>query len=126
MNQEILRKHRQELYVHLTTELLPFWIKRAVDREHGGFVTHFDQWGNDSGEDEKSLIAQTRSIYTYASAHRAGYGEGQLAEMARHGVDYLLNRMWDAEHGGFYWMTNRRGEVLNDQKIIYGQSFAIY
>lgn len=126
MTNEIFGQYRQELHTHLTSELLPFWTTRTADYTHGGFITHFDQFGNDSGEDEKSLIAQTRSIYTYASAHRAGYGGGQLGELARHGVDYLLSRMWDDEHGGFYWMTNRRGEVLNDQKIVYGQSFAIY
>lgn len=126
MTPETLQRYRQELHTHLTEELLPFWMSRAVDQQHGGFITHFDRHGNDSGEDEKSLIAQTRSVYTYASAHRAGYGDGKLADMARHGVDYLLSRMWDDEHGGFYWMTNRRGDVVNDQKIVYGQSFAIY
>jgi len=136
MTKQTLQQCRQELHTHLTTELLPFWIKRTADPVHGGFITHFDQYGNDSGEDEKSLIAQTRSIYTYSSAHRAGYAGvagppvrpdgGQLAELARHGVDYLLSRMWDDEYGGFYWMTNHRGDVLNDQKIGYGQSFAIY
>lgn len=131
MTNEILRQCRQELHTHLTTELLPFWTTRTADYVNGGFITHFDQQGNDSGEDEKSLIAQTRSIYTYSSAHRAGYAggaseQGSLADLARHGVDYLLTRMWDEEHGGFYWMTNRKGEVLNDQKIVYGQSFAIY
>ena len=126
MNQQTLLQCRHELYTHLTEELLPFWTKRTADREHGGFITHFDRYGHDSGEDEKSLIAQTRSVYTYASAHRAGYGDGKLSELARHGVDYLLSRLWDTEHDGFYWMTNRRGEVLNDQKIVYGQSFALY
>ena len=126
MTNNTLQHYRQELHTHLTTELLPFWTTRTADYTNGGFITHFDQYGNDTGEDEKSLIAQTRSVYTYASAHRAGYGTGQLADLARHGVDYLLAHMWDEEHGGFYWMTNRRGEVLNDQKIIYGQSFAIY
>ncbi|QMW00658.1 AGE family epimerase/isomerase [Spirosoma foliorum] len=126
MTNETLQQYRQEMHDHLTNELLPFWMQRAVDRGNGGFITHFDQHGNDSGEDEKSLIAQTRSIYTYASAHRAGYGNGELADMARHGVDYLITNMWDQEYGGFYWMTNRKGEVLIDQKIVYGQSFAIY
>lgn len=131
MTNETLVRHRQELHTHLTTELLPFWTARTADYVNGGFITHFDEHGHDSGEDEKSLIAQTRSIYTYSSAHRAGYGGGEsgqcsMADLARHGVDYLLTRMWDDEHGGFYWMTNRKGEVLNDQKVVYGQSFAIY
>ncbi|QJW90032.1 N-acylglucosamine 2-epimerase [Spirosoma taeanense] len=126
MTKETLMQCRQELHTHLTQELLPFWVNRSPDRQHGGFITQFDQYGTDTGEDEKSLIAQTRSIYTYASAHRAGYGNGELADLARHGVDYLLNQMWDDEFGGFYWMTNRQGEVINDQKIVYGQSFALY
>jgi len=126
MTTNSLRQCRQEMHTHLTTELLPFWTARTVDDINGGFITHFDQYGADTGEDEKSLIAQARSIYTYSSAHRAGYGGGDLAELARHGVDYLLTHMWDQEYGGFYWMTNRQGEVTNDQKIVYGQSFAIY
>ena len=126
MSPDALSRLRDEAHHHLTTELLPFWVARARDDAHGGFITHFDQHGHDTGEDEKSLIAQTRSVYTYASAHRAGYGGGHLADFARHGVDYLLDTMWDTEHGGFFWMTNRRGEVTNDQKIAYGQSFAIY
>jgi len=121
-----LQQCRQEMHAHLTTELLPFWTARTADEINGGFITHFDQYGADTGEDEKSLIAQARSIYTYASAHRAGYGNGDLAGLARHGVDYLITRLWDQEYGGFYWMTNRQGEVIDDQKIVYGQSFAIY
>lgn len=117
---------RDEIINYLNTGLLPFWITRTVDTQYGGFLTHFDQFGNDSGEDEKSLIAQSRSVFTYSSAHRAGYGGGKLAEMAKQGVDFLLDKMWDSEYGGFYWMVNRKGEVTIDEKIVYGHSFAIY
>lgn len=117
---------RDEIKNYLNSGLLPFWITRTVDTENGGFLTHFDQFGNDSGEDEKSLIAQSRSVFTYSSAHRAGYGGGKLAEMAKHGVDFLIDKMWDNEYGGFYWMVNRKGEVTIDEKIVYGHSFAIY
>lgn len=117
---------RDEIINYLNTGLLPFWITRTVDTQYGGFLTHFDQFGNDSGEDEKSLIAQSRSVFTYSSAHRAGYGGGKLAEMAKQGVDFLLDKMWDNEYGGFYWMVNRKGEVTIDEKIVYGHSFAIY
>jgi len=111
---------------HLVHELLPFWTTRMIDHRQGGYITHFDENGQDTGEDEKSLISQSRSVYTLASAHREGYGEGKLAEMAQHGVRYLVDRMWDREHGGFFWMTDRAGNVTNDKKILYGHSFAIY
>lgn len=121
-----IKKYRDEAENHLVNELLPFWIQRMIDFENGGYITHFDERGNDTGEDEKSLIAQTRCLFTLSSAHRAGYGEGKLAVMAKHGFDFLIQKMWDAEYGGFFWMANRKGEILNDQKIIYGHSFAIY
>lgn len=126
MNSEQIKNYRDEAFDHLTKELLPFWEKRCVDAEFGGYITHFDNAGEDSGEDEKSLIAQTRSVYTFSSAHRAGYGEGRYAEIARHGVDFLINKMWDQENGGFYWLMDRKGDVKIDEKIVYGHSFAIY
>lgn len=117
---------RDEAHHHLTRELLPFWLTRCRDDVHGGFITHFDQHGRDSGEDQKSLIAQSRMVFTMASAHRAGYGGGACAEFARHGVDFLLDRMWDRQRGGFYWTVDRKGDVQIDKKIVYGLSFAIY
>lgn len=126
MNKTEISSLKAEAENHLLNELLPFWTSRMKDEVNGGFLTHFDKNGLDTGEDEKSLIAQTRCIYTIASAHRAGYGAGKLADLARHGVDFLINKMWDPQHGGFFWMMNRKGEVKIDQKIIYGHSFAIY
>lgn len=126
MNKKEIVDYRNEAKNHLLKELLPFWTTRMIDKINGGYLTHFDQNGNDTNEDEKSLIAQTRSLYTLSSAHRAGYGEGKLASLAQHGVDFLVNKMWDEKHGGFYWMVDRKGNLKNDQKIIYGHSFAIY
>src|SRR5674476_479033 len=104
MNKNEVLTLKQEAEYHLVNELLPFWTTRMIDKTNGGYITHFDKDGNDSGEDEKSLIAQTRCLYTISSAHRAGYGNGQYAKLARHGADFLINKMWDKEYGGFYWI----------------------
>ena len=126
MNMEETLLLRTEAENHLVNELLPFWISRFEDKINGGFITHFDEKGNDTGEDEKSLIAQSRCLYTIASAFRAGYGGEEFVRLAKHGADFLINKMWDRENGGFYWMMDRMGNVKIDRKIIYGQSFAIY
>ncbi|WP_025762071.1 AGE family epimerase/isomerase [Dyadobacter tibetensis] len=126
MRIEQIQGYRDQAYQHLTTALLPFWETRCVDHVNGGFITHFDHAGNDSGEDEKSLIAQSRTVYTFSAAHRAGYGEGRYAQIAGHGVDFMIEKMWDKENGGFYWLMNRKGDVAIDEKIVYGHSFAIY
>ncbi|WP_044240753.1 AGE family epimerase/isomerase [Flexithrix dorotheae] len=111
---------------HLTNELLPFWTKRCVDEKNGGYLTNFDTEGKDTGLDEKSFLAQARTIYTLSSAHRAGYGKGELMAIAKHGVDFIIDKFWDQENGGFFWLSDRAGNILIDQKIIYGHSFAIY
>jgi mannobiose 2-epimerase len=126
MDRDTLTTCRDELKDTLEKELLPFWLDRCRDKANGGFITHFDAKGRDTGEDEKSLIAQTRTVYTMSSAHRAGYGGGRCAEYASHGVDFLIDRMWDDKHGGFFWTVNRKGEAAIDKKILYGLSFAIY
>jgi mannose/cellobiose epimerase-like protein (N-acyl-D-glucosamine 2-epimerase family) len=126
MNRDEINSLRNEAENHLVNELLPFWTTRMVDEKNGGFITHFDRYGKDSGEDEKSLIAQTRCLYTVSSAHRAGYGGGKYIGLAKHGADFLIDKMWDREHGGLYWMMDRKGNVKIDRKIIYGHSFAIY
>ena len=108
---------QQEIKEYTENALLPFWIQRTIDPVNGGFITHFDELGNDTGKDEKSLIAQTRSIFTYSQAYRHGFGGEVMLEMAKNGVQFLLNNMWDSTHGGFYWMVDRAGKPINKQKI---------
>ncbi len=126
MQKEEINKCLKEAENHLVNELLPFWTTRMMDYSYGGYITHFDKDGNDTGDDEKSLIAQSRSVYTLSSAHRAGYGEGEFAGLAEHGIKFMINKMWDKKDGGFYWMMDRAGNVSIDKKILYGHSFAIY
>ncbi len=121
-----IQDYKQECENHLNNELLPFWFDRALDTNNGGFITHFDKDGLDTGEDEKSMLGQARSIYVFSSAYRNGYKAEQSADFARNGVDFLIEKMWDSVHGGFYWLTDRKGNVKIDEKILYGQSFAIY
>lgn len=128
MNVEIknILKLKSQAQEHLENELLPFWLDRCLDEKNGGFITHFDKNGNDAKTDEKSLISQARTIYTMASAHRAGYGDGRCADFATHGMDFLIEKFWDKAHGGFFWMADRQGNIIEDKKILYGQSFALY
>lgn len=126
MQKEEINIYLKEAENHLVNELLPFWTTRMMDYKNGGYITHFDKEGLDTGEDEKSLIAQSRSVFTLSSAHRAGYGEGKFASMAEHGIRFMIDKMWDKKFGGFFWMMDRSGNVSIDKKIIYGHSFAIY
>ncbi|MFP3959112.1 MAG: AGE family epimerase/isomerase [Spirochaetaceae bacterium] len=119
-------QHRSELTRHLERELLPFWLNRCIDGTNGGFLTHFDCDGNDTGEDEKSLIAQTRSVFSFSLAARHGWQGERCLEAARHGVRFLTEHMWDEANEGFFWTVTRRGEPAERRKVLYGHSFAVY
>jgi mannobiose 2-epimerase len=121
-----LQRLYEEIDRHLNEELIPFWTTHGVDPEHGGFLTYLDVNGEVTGESTKTLICQTRLIYTSSSAHRNGLGGGVFLERAKQGVDFLLEHFWDKEYGGWYWTTAGDGTPENESKLAYGQSFAIY
>ena len=116
----------QRTHAYLSDVLLPFWMERAPDREHGGFLTWFDERGIATGETTKTFLSQIRLLYTFSAAQRAGCGGGLCAELARNAADFLLAHYWDDEHGGWYWIADRTGHPTHTQKIGYGQCFAMY
>ena len=115
---------RTEAY--LTDKLLPFWLDNAADPEGGGYLTYFDRDGKRTGETDKTLLMQIRTLFTMSSAHRAGYGGGRCAELAKMGADFILDNYWDEANEGWVWIADRAGKPIFTGKIGYGHCFAIY
>lgn len=117
---------RRQAEAALADNVMPFWASHAVDDRHGGFVTHLDRAGQWLGPTDKYLVPQARLVWTFAAAHRHGLvGKGYL-DMAAAGARFLVERMWDAEVGGFHWTVQRDGRPLIRDKDTYGQAFAIF
>ena len=111
-------------------QLLDAWYPRAVDHEAGGFLSAFDWKWNPVGEQEKMIVTQSRHVWTTAQAAMWTNDEA-YAEMSRHGVAFLRDRMLDAEHGGFYWLVTRDGTPIPEAdgrvvKQAYGVAFGVY
>jgi len=116
----------EEVQNHLSNELIPFWLSHGVDDEHGGFLTYLDKDGNPTGETLKTLVCQLRMIFTAASAHRAHLGDGAFLDIAKQGVDFLLDHFWDDEYDGWFWTCRQDGAPDNMSKLSYGHSFGVY
>ncbi len=124
---------RAELNEVLRANILRFWLDKSIDREHGGYYMHFDEAGARKAENTKAIVTQARTLWLFSRASRNDFeGRGlpvrqDLLAAARHGFHFLRDRMWDAEHGGFYWMLDPvAGKVPMPAKHLYGQSFALY
>lgn len=123
---ERLRAFRDQTFRYLTSSLLPFWLERSPDPEYGGFLTYFDRSGHPTGETDKTFLMQIRMLYTMASAHRAGYGDGRCAQLASEGARFILDHYWDDTEGGWIWIADRSGRPVLQDKVGYGQCFALY
>ena len=42
-----LQGHLNTVEDHLNNGIIPFWFERALDKEHGGFLTNFDEQGKE-------------------------------------------------------------------------------
>jgi mannobiose 2-epimerase len=108
----------------LTGDILPFWARRTVDRENGGFYGAIDCDGVVDPEAPRAAVIHTRILWAYSAACRIGYTE--YRETADWAYRYLLDRFWDPEYGGIYWLLDHRGTPLSDRKQVYAQAFAVY
>lgn len=110
---------------NLQQGILRFWIDRATDRVNGGMIGWLDHQGNPIPPGTKSLVQQSRVVWTFAAAYRM-YPEPAYKDTAAHALKFLREKMWDKKHGGFYWLVDREGRVVDSKKHLYGQSFALY
>jgi mannobiose 2-epimerase len=119
---EVLERTRS----YFVNSLLPFWMDNSPDHQFGGFLSYFDRNGKPTGETTKTFLMQIRMLFTMSHAHRAGYGNGRCAELAKMAADFIIDNYWDRENGGWFWIADRKGNLINKDKVGYGQCFGIY
>jgi cellobiose epimerase len=123
---EELNRAYTELRAHLEQGLIPFWRTNAPDPVYGGYLVRFDAEGKSRGTAEKYLNTQCRLLWWFSTLARRGRDWATHLALARHGFEFIRDHFWDRQHGGWYWKTRSDGARLDDGKVVYGQSFAIY
>ncbi len=119
--------YRAKLRRLLTENLLPFWCPRILDGERGGYRVSFDSAGHPRETATKTIISQARTCWFFSRISGSPFGTAEHLYLAEHGFRFLSERLWDAEHGGFFWAIdpNTRQPVI-DIKHLYGQAFGLY
>ena len=109
----------------LESDLIPFWLERAMDPEHGGFIGQMSNDGTIDPEAPKGLILNTRILWTFSALYRFNQ-DSRFQETAKLAYDYLEAYFRDSSFGGVFWLLDFRGRPLDNKKKIYGQAFYIY
>jgi len=110
----------------LNENIKPFWYPRTIDRENGGYYLNHDVNGKPIGKGTKMIVTQARMVWYFSYLFNTGWGGKEELEAAKHGYQFLRDHMWDPENGGFFWEVDYQGQVLNPDKITYGQAFGLY
>ncbi len=120
-----LIKLRDEIHQELTEDILPFWMEKTPDKQHGGFI---GQMANDltvKPDGAKSLVMCSRILWTFSAAARVLNNKKYLP-MAERAFGYLMSRFRDPEYDGYFWWLDFQGNPLELDKKVYGQAFTIY
>jgi cellobiose epimerase len=114
-----------EFIDEVNQKILPFWLRFSMDHENGGFYGRVDNIGNAIPDAPKSLILNTRILWTFSEAYSA-FGNKEYLNMADRAFDYLHEYFYDREFGGVYWLLDSQGVPLDDKKKVYGHAFLVY
>lgn len=127
---ETYLKFAEEAELMLRRDVLGVWFPRTVDTANGGFHANFTRDWKPLPGDGKFSVFQGRMTWIAAQVvMRRPDLKAQFLPYARHGLDYLLNVMWDKRDGGFFWGLDEQGAVtptFTDGKHLYGISFCLY
>jgi mannobiose 2-epimerase len=117
-----------EMKDQLIQKVLPYWYDTAIDREHGGYILSDDAAKKAPPATEKQLVTQTRMIWGFSSAHLKGLSDAKrdYLKAAAQGYQFLQAHFLDGENGGYFWTTDLTGKPLDQRKLVYGESFAMY
>ena len=117
----------EETETNLQKQVLVQWFPRAVDPAGGFYQNYSEDWVRGPGN-PKSIVYQARLTWLAAQeAQRSPAQNAAYGGYAKHGLDFLAAKMWDAQNGGFYWELGDDGTpTRNGEKHLYGNAFAIY
>jgi len=119
-----------ELDAYLVRHVLAPRFPACVDREHGGFHANFATDWTKQPDTRRFIVYQARNAWNGAAIALARPALRQeYLGYARHGSDFLRERMWDREHGGFFDSVPVEGAPDRSStatKMTYGQAFGVY
>ena len=88
----------------LLDDTLPFWLRHAVDREHGGYLHCLDRDGSLLDSD-KGIWVQGRFTWLLATLCSTVERRPEWLELARHGIDFLRAHGFDPDGRMYFQVT---------------------
>jgi len=108
----------------LRENILPYWYQ-TMDHHRGGFAGLVANDGSLDFTGPKGVVMHSRHLWASSSAWMERRNPLDLAA-ARHAYSFLTGPLHDQTGGGFWWTVDQAGKPGFENKVLYGQAFAIY
>jgi mannose-6-phosphate isomerase len=109
----------------MTDVILPSWMERGWDSDHGGFHERQDEVGEPIDLGYKRLTSTARQLFVLSEWSRC-WNEDGCSGLAHQTYDYLMNRFWD--HGSEGWISKVTTQGLPSDRThdLYAHAFVIF
>ena len=106
----------------LLDDVMPFWLRHGLDREHGGMLSSLNRDGSVLDTD-KSVWVQGRAAWMFATLYNTIEARPEWLDAARSCMEFL-RQYGSAPNGKLYFTLARAGEPLRMRRYVYSESFA--
>ena len=105
----------------LTENILPFWLKNAMDEENGGIFTCLDEDGMIYGK-EKSVWFQGRALWTFSKAYNVIEKDPTYLKAAKNLYEFLP-KCKDSD-GRMFFTVTEDGQGIQKRRYYFSETFA--
>src|SRR5881394_2833096 len=103
-NKETYLKLAHEMEDTLHRDVLYVWFPRNVYSQNGGFYSGFDRKWQPTDSEGKFSVFQGRMTWISSQiVLQHPELKSKFLPIARHGLDFLNDVLWDKQYGGFFW-----------------------
>lgn len=106
----------------LLDDVIPFWLRHGMDREHGGIITSLDRNGTILDTD-KSVWFQGRAAWMFATLYNTVERRPGWLDAARSCIEFSRRHCF-APEGKMYFTVTRDGQPLRMRRYVFSESFA--
>ncbi len=101
---------------------IAFFHPRCIDPS-GGFFHYLNDDGSVYDGASRHLVNSARMVFCYALAFRLD-GKEEYREAARHGLQFLIQKHYQPEYGGYAWVLEN-GVPIDRTQHCYGLAFVL-
>ena len=120
--EERLRQLRTQYHDALFADVVPWWEKHSLDREHGGYFSLLERDGRTFGGD-KYMWMNGRELWMFSHLHNHHRPDPAWLDAARLGKDFILAHAFQPD-GKMYFRLGREGRPMSKVLSLFTEMFA--